>query len=344
VALLENGDVACWFADNGWSYPVGGTPARGIAAVQQFFECLGLSKPPPLMLSEAEVRLTCRPAEAVAGRLLLRTPSKKWVYAQVDSDAPWLRVTTPAVSGPRQAAIAYEVDPRRLPGEGTHQANLRVVANAGQKLTARIIVEVRRPPRSFDPRLFQPFLVGALVALLLRLLLVFPADLYARLLTSPADAVPATGSGAFWARSPMDDEAFPRLFVLATWWLGGIVGAGLVWRAGGRAADLFCGLVAGAGAGLAAAATACCVLAVVDGLPRALVGALGGASTAPGEWTVPWLVLAPLCWAVLGGSAGLVLCAFGEGGARLLAGCTAPLVGVCRLLGLGRLADFFALQ
>ena len=61
--LLESGDVARWFAANGWSYPVAGTPAHGVAAVQQFFECMGLSKPPPLELSQSEFRLQCEAPE-----------------------------------------------------------------------------------------------------------------------------------------------------------------------------------------------------------------------------------------------------------------------------------------
>ena len=31
----------------------------GVAAVQQFFECMGLSKPPALELSQNEFRLQC---------------------------------------------------------------------------------------------------------------------------------------------------------------------------------------------------------------------------------------------------------------------------------------------
>jgi len=34
-----------------------------------------------------------RPLHVHAG---LATAAKKWVYAHVDSDVPWLRVTTPA--------------------------------------------------------------------------------------------------------------------------------------------------------------------------------------------------------------------------------------------------------
>src|SRR5262245_294173 len=108
VPLLESGEVARWFAANGWTFPVPGTPARGVAAVQQFFEGMGLSKPPPLQLSDQEFRLQATTPEVVKAQLTLRTSVKKWVYAQIDSDTPWLKVTTPTVSGPQQATIQFE--------------------------------------------------------------------------------------------------------------------------------------------------------------------------------------------------------------------------------------------
>src|SRR5207253_3709734 len=36
--VLESGEVQQWFLANGWTYPVSGPTARGVAAVQQFFE------------------------------------------------------------------------------------------------------------------------------------------------------------------------------------------------------------------------------------------------------------------------------------------------------------------
>ena len=73
---------------------------------------MGLSKPPPLELSQNEFRFQCEaPPDGRAARSALRTPAKKWVYAQADGDQPWLRVTTPNVSGPQQAPISFEVDP-----------------------------------------------------------------------------------------------------------------------------------------------------------------------------------------------------------------------------------------
>ena len=49
VPLLESGVIANWFAQNGWMFPIQGRQAQGVAAVQQFFEGMGLSKAPDPM-------------------------------------------------------------------------------------------------------------------------------------------------------------------------------------------------------------------------------------------------------------------------------------------------------
>jgi hypothetical protein len=227
--LLESGEVARWFAANGWSYPVAGTPARGVAAVQQFFECMGLSKPPALELSQSEFRLQCDAPETVRGQLTLRTPARKWVYAQATGDQPWLRVTTPNVSGPQQTAISFEAD-STLMGDGEVQEGLlQISANAGQRFLVRVRVEVRRPrgyrpppapapvapskrasilkpppapirlepvanlaPRRYGGRLVRAATIGAVLALLLRAVLFLPADLYARIMARAMEAPTAT--------------------------------------------------------------------------------------------------------------------------------------------------------
>ncbi len=148
--LLESGDVARWFAANGWSYPVAGAPARGVAAVQQFFECMGLSKPPALELSQNEFRLECDAPATVRGQLTLRTPAKKWVYAQAAGDQLWLRVTTPNVSGPQQTTISFEADSSLMGDGAAHEGLLQISANAGQRFLVRVRVEVRRP-RGYRP-------------------------------------------------------------------------------------------------------------------------------------------------------------------------------------------------
>jgi hypothetical protein len=179
-----------------------------------------------------------------------------------------------------------------------------------------------------------------LLAFLLRLVLVFPGDLFARLLGGGAEP----GSLAAWSQAP-PAEAFLYLFVLATWWVGALAGAVLVWRAGGGAFDLLCGLLAGAVLGLAGCATLGCLLVLGDELPRGLLRQLLGARTVgPALATPVWLLTALLCWVGLGAALGFVLGALGSSGRSALAALAAPLVWLLRVVGLGKAADFFALR
>src|SRR5205807_1652234 len=115
-----------------------GTPARGVAGVQQFFENMGLSRPPVVKVSQPDVRLTCTYPETVRAQVMLQTAAKKWVYGQVESDVPWLRVTTPSVAGPQQAAVGFEIDARLLPAGRPAEGTLTISANGGQTLTVRV--------------------------------------------------------------------------------------------------------------------------------------------------------------------------------------------------------------
>jgi hypothetical protein len=194
-------------------------------------------------------------------------------------------------------------------------------------------------------------LVGAAVGLCLRLLLAAPADLFARVLGGdlqpPGGLQSPPGSLGRWLQPPHAEAGFLKLFVLATWWVGGLLGVGLVWRRGGRWTDVFCGAIAGAGAGLAGSATLGCLLIVLDALPRALLALLarsGGWPSSPWLWTPVWIGLAAACWAVLGGGLGFVLGGAGRRGARVLAAAAAPFAWLFRACGLSQAADFFALQ
>jgi hypothetical protein len=157
VPLLESGEVAQWFAANGWPYPVQGPIAPGLAAVQQFFEGLGLSRPPVVQPTETELYFTCFYPERTAGQLRLRTTDKKWIYALADSDVLWLRVTTPQACGPQQTLVGFEIDSSLLEPDRVHEGTLMIVANAGQRLAVRVRVEVRRPDEPLTRRLLRPF-------------------------------------------------------------------------------------------------------------------------------------------------------------------------------------------
>ena len=68
AVLFENGEVAAWYKSNGWTYPVQGPPASGLAAVQQFFEALGLTPAPKVQINVKAIQLAGSPGEAAALR------------------------------------------------------------------------------------------------------------------------------------------------------------------------------------------------------------------------------------------------------------------------------------
>ncbi len=348
VALLESGEVARWFSANGWNYPVRGTPARGVAGVQQFFESMGLARPPALQLSQTEVGCTCPTADPARLQVLLFSQSKKWVYANVESDAPWLRILTPQVAGAQQTAIGFEVDPRQLPRGGRAEGTLRLSANGGQNLVVRVRAQATGRVAS-GGGLLRAVLTGALACLLLRLLLAPLADGYAR--------EAATGGGgdyAAWLERPwpailLGAEAthdfrdhfvslFVRIVTLGTWWVGALGGALLLARRG--IGNLPWGLVAGAVAGAAGGATVACLLLVGDLLPHTLWATLGLGGGA-GLLAV-WIPLAVLCWAALGAGLGVILGLTGALGRAVLAPTQAAVAGFLRLVGMRGAAEYFA--
>ena len=74
-----------------------------------------------------------------------------------------------------------------------------------------------------------------------------------------------------------------------------------------------CGGVAGAAAGVVGAATLGCVMVLLDGLPRMLLGVLNlaagpsAAALSPGVATPLWLLFALGCWTLVGAGLGLLL-------------------------------------
>jgi hypothetical protein len=180
VPLLESGEINRWFQSNGWNYPVRAARARGVAGVQQFFECMGLSKPPPVQLSKTDVFHACTFPEGTRGQVALQTAAKKWVFGHVESDAAWLHVLTADVSGPQQAQIGYEIDSRQTISDGISEAHLTVQTNGEKKLTLRALVEVEGRRPSLTRRVVQPVITCAVAFFLLRLLLLPVVDFYGR--------------------------------------------------------------------------------------------------------------------------------------------------------------------
>src|SRR5262249_48270132 len=102
--LFENGAVAGWFKDNGWTYPVQGPSASGLGAVQQFFEALGLTPAPKVRVSDNSLSFAGVVGQELQRSIEVKTDEKRPVYAHAVSDAPWLTVGRAQLNG-RTATI-----------------------------------------------------------------------------------------------------------------------------------------------------------------------------------------------------------------------------------------------
>jgi hypothetical protein len=141
--LFENGAVARWYKENGWSYPVTGPAPRGPAAVQQFFEVLGLTIPPKVAISEKSISLRGNVGDALNYELLVSNHEKKAkpVFAHATSNQPWLEIGRTKLNG-RTAAIPLVV-PAVPDREGeTLTARVVVIANGNQRFVVPVALEV----------------------------------------------------------------------------------------------------------------------------------------------------------------------------------------------------------
>jgi hypothetical protein len=345
VNALDAGDIERWFTANGWAYPVVGKPFRGLAGVQQLCESLGVARSPKLQLEPEEVELTSEGDRPVSGEVVLRTTSKKWVYAHAESSAPWLRLAVPSVSGPQQATIGFEAHPSGLP-EGVAEAEVKLLANAGTRLRVKVRLDVRRPRQrtsrsSGAPTVWgRALLAGALAFLLYRIVLILPGDVVGRLF---APSPPPAGTLAAWLTVPGTEDGFLRRFVLSVWWIGGVVGVILAWKRQGQVLDMLGGLVAGAAAGLAISATIGCLLILGDEIPRRVLAFLTrtDSSLTPVVATGLWLILACGWWLVLGLFLGLGTALLGLRGRKLLHALVGPVRGMCGLVGATEMVELF---
>ncbi|HZY86592.1 MAG TPA: hypothetical protein VFE78_17290 [Gemmataceae bacterium] len=139
--LFEDGSVERWYKDNGWTYPVQGPASSGLAAVQQFFEALGLTPAPKVQISERKVVLQGNPGDQLSHALEVKSEEKRPVYAHAVSDQPWLEVGRAKLNG-RTATIRLAVPavPHK-PGE-TLTARLTVQSNGNQRFVVPVTLQV----------------------------------------------------------------------------------------------------------------------------------------------------------------------------------------------------------
>jgi hypothetical protein len=144
--LFESGAVARWYHDNGWTYPVTGGSATGLAVVQQFFDALGISAPPRLELSESALEFAGEPGERLIHSLQIGANQKRPVYAVAQSDEPWLVVSGIDLDG-NSAHIRLSVPsiPDR-PG-ATLRATLSITGNSRQHFSVPVVLRIAGTPR-----------------------------------------------------------------------------------------------------------------------------------------------------------------------------------------------------
>ena len=150
AVLIENGAVARWYESNGWTYPVQGPTASGLAAVQQLFETLGLVKPPKVELSESAVTLRGKPGQRLEYVVTVVTQEKRAAVAYGVSDQPWLTVGRPTYRG-QTATIPLIVEEAPASPAPTLTACVKVTANGNQRFDVPVTLIVGDGPAVRSP-------------------------------------------------------------------------------------------------------------------------------------------------------------------------------------------------
>jgi hypothetical protein len=151
-----------------------------------------------------------------------------------------------------------------------------------------------------------------------------PVDLFARLLGSES------GTYDHWLVAPSLDGGFARRFVLATWWLGAMLGGMRLWHHGSKWRDVPFGIVAGGVAGIIGAASLACLWPMLDAparwVWRGLAPIVQGHSIATHGWlwTPLWLITATLTWAAIGALLSVALNSFGNARLKLFGFLASP--------------------
>src|SRR5262249_50887269 len=124
--------------------PVQGPAATGLAAVQQYFEALGLAKPPRVEIADPQVNLRGHPGQTLRHHLLLRTTEKRPVYAHGVSDQPWLEVGNAQLSG---TAALRPLQVPAVPDRAGQvvDATVSVTANGGQHFVVPVSLTILEP-------------------------------------------------------------------------------------------------------------------------------------------------------------------------------------------------------
>lgn len=144
AAYLEDGSVARWYTDNGWTYPVQVAPATGLGAVQQFFEALGLTSPPQVAVQPPALVLRGPARGRVQQSLRLQALEKRPVWAHGVSDQDWLKVGQAQLDGAAGLLpLSVPVVPDQ-PGTAL-QGQVRITTNGKKRIVVPVTLVVEAP-------------------------------------------------------------------------------------------------------------------------------------------------------------------------------------------------------
>ncbi len=170
AALFEQGTVKAWYASNGWTYPIQGTQGVGKGAIQQFFEVLGLSKPPPVEINTQHIECRGEVGQQLMEHLSVSTKEAKFVNAEAQSDQAWIKVQRSIRKG-NVVTIPLRIDIPACPGESL-QGRVTVQGNGQQRFVVPVTLTIeaktakQREAEQKAKRLWVLAGVGGLVLLL----------------------------------------------------------------------------------------------------------------------------------------------------------------------------------
>ncbi|MBI2805198.1 MAG: hypothetical protein HYX68_09500 [Planctomycetes bacterium] len=146
--FFESGAVAKWYAANGWSYPVQGPPMPGVGGVQQFFEALGVTKPPVVAIAPRVLDFQAAGGQVINTSITITlndTGKRKPIYGWATCGQPWVRIGATVITT-KSATIPITLNVPHSP-DGMVSAEIRVLANGNQKTVVplRVIVTPGTP-------------------------------------------------------------------------------------------------------------------------------------------------------------------------------------------------------
>ena len=140
--LFEQGAVKTWYASNGWTFPIEGSAGSGIGAVQQFFEALGLTKPPRLKIDSDTLVLAGKIGERLSAHLTVSTEERKPVYAQAWCNQQWVKFGPIKYLG-KMVKLPVEITVPPYPGENL-LAQVTVQGNGKQRFVVPVSLTVEQ--------------------------------------------------------------------------------------------------------------------------------------------------------------------------------------------------------